>query len=86
MYRRTSSKYRSRDHYRGELALHNAELRKAQPRRTRKAKERTAEHQAMLDLSAQMRRVQLSGERIPDEMRAEYSRLLKIHQAQLAAQ
>ena len=43
----------------------------------------TPERIAMNELATQMRRVQLSGERIPQEMRDEYSKRVAAHQAQV---
>ena len=45
----------------------------------------TPERQAMNELATQMRRVQLSGERIPQWMRDEYSQRVAAHQAQVTA-
>lgn len=45
----------------------------------------TPERQAMHELATQMRRVQLSGERIPQWMRDEYSKRVAAHHAQITA-
>lgn len=84
MYKRTDSKYRSRGHYRDELALHNAEIRKAKPRK-RKVKVESPERTAMLELSSKMRRMRLFAQPIPEAMETEYRRLMGIYHEQLAA-